>query len=268
MPTQRMPMFLPRPPSKTTAVLILVAAMVGGCAVAPPDKPAGPSPEAIQRQQRIDRAQAALGVGLKAYEAGSYEESLKSLLVAIDSGVLTLPEQLTARKHLAFIQCVNGREVVCKEEFEKAFELDPKFELLPAEQGHPTWGPIYRLVKTEIDFKRSGKPLPSAARTPSPGEKLMAEAGKAYDEGDYTKAAKLYQDALKETLAAADQAKARKFTAFCYCLSNKMSQCRAEFDKILKDDPKFELDPAEAGHPSWGPSFRAAKGKAKSQGKK
>lgn len=243
--------------------IFFVLLQLTGCAIVPPP-PAGPSVEEVARQQRLERAQASLTDGLKLYESGMYEEALKNLLVALDSGVLPLPMQLMARKHLAFIQCLSNREIICKEEFEKAFALDPKFELSPAESGHPTWGPIFRLVKTEIELKKSGKSLPVApARIPTPGEKLLAEGAKAYDEGDYVKSAKLYQDALKETLSASDRLRALKFSAFSHCLSSRMAQCRADFDKILQLDASFELEAAEAGHPSWGPSFRSAKSKLK-----
>jgi hypothetical protein len=54
-----------------------------------------------------------------------------------------------------------------------------------------------------------------------------------------------------------------KFIAFSYCLTKRVTLCRAEFGKILLLDPNFELGPAEAGHPSWGPSFQAEKAKRK-----
>jgi tetratricopeptide (TPR) repeat protein len=244
------------------AMLCVAALAIAGCAT-PPAGPSGPSPEQVARQQRYDRAIALVSDGVKAYESGTYDEAMRSLLQAIDTGLLPVPEQLNARKHIAFIHCVNGRELQCKEEFEKAFALDAKFELLPSEAGHPTWGPLFRLVRTERDFKASGKSLPPIARLASPGDKLLADGIKAYDEGDYAKALKALQDAQKEALAPADLLKARKFSAFVFCLTNRMPQCRAEFEKILQTDPKFELEPAEAGHPSWGPSFRAAKSRAK-----
>ncbi len=244
----------------------VLALIVAACAVNPstPPKPVGPSAEDLAKQQRIQRAQTALSDGLKQYEQGAFEDAMKSLLIALDSAVLTVPQQLNARKHIAFIQCVNNREVVCKEEFEKAFALDPKFELTAAESGHPTWGPIYRLVKTEIELKKAGKGLPApVVKLPTPGEKAIAEARKAYDEADYTKAVKLFQDALKENLTAPEKILTLKFTAFSYCLTNRLTLCRSEFEKILQLDPNFELDAAEAGHPSWGPPFKTVKAKQK-----
>ena len=244
-------------------VVVGLVAMLAGCAVKPP-APAAPPPDEQVRRQRIERAQASLNDGLKQYEAGSYDEARTNLLIAIDSGMLSAPEQLNARKHMAFIQCVNNRELVCKEEFEKAFVLDPNFDLTPAEAGHPTWGPIFRLVKTEIELRKSGKSLPAqVVKVPAPGEKLVADAMKSYEDGDYPKAIKLFQDSLKETLVPADQIQALKYTAFSYCLTNRLTLCRAEFEKILQLNPAFELEAAEAGHPSWGPPFRTVKTRQK-----
>ena len=249
-------------PLRVGLAMGLVAIMTG-CAV-PPAPPVVPAPEDLARRQRIDRAQANLNDGLKQYEAGSYGEATKNLLIALDSSVLSAPQQLSARKHMAFIQCVNNRELVCKEEFEKAFLLDPKFDLTPAEAGHPTWGPIFRLVRTEIELRQAGKSLPvPIAKIPSPGEKLFAEATKSYEEADYQKAIKLFQDSLKEILNPVQQIQAHKYVAFSFCLTNRMTLCRAEFEKILKLNPAFELDAAEAGHPSWGPPFRTVKAKQK-----
>jgi tetratricopeptide (TPR) repeat protein len=235
---------------------------MAGCA-APPTQ-TGPSPDDIARQQRLERANNNLTEAQKQYDAGSYDDAMKSYLLALDSGLLTVPQQTNARKHMAFIHCVSSRAPNCKEEFEKAFAIDPKFDLSPAEAGHPIWGPVFRSVKTETEARRTGRPLPAPApKVLSAGEKLIAEATTAYDAAEYNKAIKLYGDALKEMLSDDDQVKARKFTAFSYCLTNRATLCRQEFDRLLQQKPEFDLAPAEAGHPSWGPSFRAAKARAK-----
>lgn len=244
-------------------VAIGLIALCAGCAVKPAPT-AAPTSEELARRQRVERVQTTLNDGLKQYEAGSYEAAMKSLLVALDSGILTVPQQLVARKHMAFIQCVNNRELICKEEFEKAFLLDPNFNLTPAEAGHPTWGPIFRVVRTEIELRKTGRVIAAPVVKPlPPAEKMMGDAMKAYDEADYPKAIKLLQDAQKEKLAPAELIRALKFTAFSYCLTNQLTLCRNEFEKILQLNPAFELDAAEAGHPSWGPPFRAVKAKQK-----
>lgn len=53
-----------------------------------------------------------------------------------------------------------------------------------------------------------------------------------------------------------------KFLAFSQCVSNKVRDCTKTFDTILDLDPNFNLEPAEAGHPSWGPVFAKEKANA------
>ena len=243
----------------TSAIFLAIAA---GCA-APPQISAGPTAEEIAKQQRTQRAQANLADGLKKYDSGNYEEAISNFLLALDTGLLTVAEQLNARKHMAFVHCLSGREANCKEEFEKVIALDPKFDLAPAESGHPIWGPIYRLTRMEYDLRKSGRALPAAAKPLTAGEKLLQEGMKYYDDADYNKSIKSFQDALKETLTVANQVVAHKFMAFSYCLTNRTTLCRTEFEAIFKIDENFDLAPAEAGHPAWGPSFRTVKAKRK-----
>ena len=238
-------------------------ALVAGCAT-PPQKPSGPTPEEIAKQQRVDRAKSNLNDGLRKYDGGSYDEAMKNFLLALDSGQLQMADQLNARKHMAFVHCLSGREANCKEEFEKVFALDAKFELSPAEAGHPIWGPIYRVTRTEFELRKSGSALPATTVKPmSPGEKLIQEGMKSYEAAEYNKAIKSFQDALKEPLLESNQVVARKFMAFSYCLTNRTTLCRTEFEAIFKLDENFDLAPAEAGHPAWGPSFRTVKAKRK-----
>ncbi|NJR71713.1 MAG: TssQ family T6SS-associated lipoprotein [Gammaproteobacteria bacterium] len=162
---------------------------------------------------------------------------------------------------MAFIHCVANRELNCKEEFEKAFALDPKFDLSAAEAGHPIWGAAFRNVKNEVEARRSGKPIIAPApKILSAGEKLLADAMTLYEAADYIKSVKnVSRRAKKKTLSLDDQLKARKFSAFSYCLSNRTTLCRQEFEKILQQKADFDLSAAEVGHPSWGPLFVQAK---------
>lgn len=87
-----------------------------------------------------------LASGLRQYEEGNYTESARLLQGALDAG-LRDSDRVVAYKHLAFINCAEGRERLCREHFIRALTLDPKMELAPAEAGHPVWGPVYRAVK-------------------------------------------------------------------------------------------------------------------------
>ena len=264
------------------AASVIALITLTACETTPP---AGPSPDALALQQRTARAKSTLQAATKSYDAGTYDDALRGYLTALDSGLLTAVEQIDARKHLAFIHCINNRETSCKDQFEKVLVLDPAFLLSAAESGHPSWGPVFKQVKLEDAARKSGTPLPAApmpvakpaAATPvvppppppvvlpSLAKNLLNAGIAAYEAGEYPKALKGLQDALKESpsLDYADQIKARKYSAFSYCLTNRATLCRTEFEQILTLNPDFVLSPAEAGHPSWGPSFRAAKARVK-----
>jgi tetratricopeptide (TPR) repeat protein len=250
------------------AMLIAFVSLIAGCTLPTQLKAPSPIPAADPNvtQQRIERAKTYLSDGLKKYDSGNNDDAIKSFLLALDSGQITVAEQVNARKHIAFIHCLSARIANCKEEFEKIIALDPKFDLSAAEAGHPAWGPVYRVARMEIELRKGGQPSPAPppAKVVPPGAKLIADAMQDYDEADYNMAIKNFQDALKESLSDADQITAHKFIAFSYCLSNRQAQCRTEFETIFKLNANFELAPAEAGHPFWGPSFRAAKAKYKS----
>lgn len=81
----------------------------------------------------------------------------------------------------------------------------------------------------------------------------------AYNEGKYPDAVKSLQSALDQGLSVSDQVKAHKYLAFTHCVSGKERLCREEFRKVLDINPNLELEPAEVGHPIWGPVFRSVK---------
>ena len=110
---------------------------------------AGCETEPVRRVQELfqpTKAQETLSAGLKQYENGQYEQSLRTLQSAIQQG---LPERdrVSAHKHAAFIHCASGRERDCREEFRKALAIDPGMDLAPEEAGHPMWGRVFRSVK-------------------------------------------------------------------------------------------------------------------------
>ena len=94
-------------------------------------------------------AEQRLSSGVKGYEEVDYKTSMAELQSALDMGLSKKTDQITAYKYLAFIHCVSGREKQCHDEFKKAFEIDPNFDLKPAEAGHPVWGPVFRSVKAK-----------------------------------------------------------------------------------------------------------------------
>jgi Tfp pilus assembly protein PilF len=82
---------------------------------------------------------------------------------------------------------------------------------------------------------------------------------KSYDNANYTESARQLQSALDQGLYKSNQAQAHKYLAFIHCVSGRPAQCRNEFRKALDVDPDFVLQPAEAGHPQWGPVFTSVK---------
>ena len=86
--------------------------------------------------------------GIRNYEEGNYRTSARRIQYGLEEG-LTRPDRVKAHKYLAFIACVSGQQLTCREEFSIAMELDPSFELDAAEAGHPIWGPVYKNVKAK-----------------------------------------------------------------------------------------------------------------------
>lgn len=90
-----------------------------------------------------------LASAIKSYDDGDYQNALAALNKAEETGLSDKREQVLAHKYLAFIYCVSGHEKQCHEEFREALEVDPGFNLKPAEAGHPIWGPVFRAEKAK-----------------------------------------------------------------------------------------------------------------------
>ena len=100
----------------------------------------------------------------------------------------------------------------------------------------------------------------AAARAKSRAEQDFERGVKSYEDGDYRNAARQLQSALSLGLPAfPDQAIAHKYLAFIACASGRQRTCRDEFRKAFDAEGNFNLTPAEAGHPIWGPVFRSVK---------
>jgi len=93
----------------------------------------------------------------------------------------------------------------------------------------------------------------------SKGEPALAAGLRQYEDGNYAEAARQLQSAIDQGLGQSDRVKAHKTLAFIHCVSGRIPPCREEFRRALAIDPAFNLPPAEAGHPTWGPVFRSVK---------
>ena len=246
------------PPGVLVIAVVLLAA---GCAETPP-KPAPAAPQITEDVLRA-RANEQLAQGIRQYNDGEYDNAVKTLGTSLEHGLLSKVDASRARKYLAFSHCVSNREAQCRAEFRKAFEINPEFALTAAEDGHPSWGPVYRSVRTQLIAEREAsvrKPLIPLDKA----EQALQDGMVKYDAGDYAEAQKLMDSAVKLGLKdKADQVRALKHIAFTQCLADKWSLCRGTFVKIYDVDPDFDLTPAEAGHPSWTKTFAGAKAQAK-----
>jgi len=127
--------------------------------VAPPPK-ARPAPEPAReapapakapapKAPAPGKAELELQQGIKSYEDGEYKGASKQLQGALDLGLDSKRDQAKAHKYLAFMVCVTGRERACRDEFNKALDADPNFQLEPSEASHPVWGPALKRVRAE-----------------------------------------------------------------------------------------------------------------------
>jgi tetratricopeptide (TPR) repeat protein len=255
--------------ARVAAILAaLGSAAITACAPQQAADPAAPRVPQITESQLREKARESLAQGIEQYNAGRSAEALRSLNAALDHGQLTRTEQGSARKYLAFIHCASGREAQCRDEFRKALEIDPAFELSVAEAGHPIWGPVYRDVRARLSASAAAAAAPPAKPVAVRGgaEGLLDQGLARYAEGKFDAASKLLAAALKQGLAAkTDQIAALKHSAFSLCLLGRKTACRGEFVKIFKIEPAFDLAPAEAGHPSWAKVFADAKQRAQAE---
>jgi len=90
-----------------------------------------------------------LEFGIKAYEDGEYPYAARLLQASLDAGLRGRSNHARAHKFLAFMHCASSRAQQCREEFRKALDIDPSFELREDEAGHPVWGPVFRSLKAK-----------------------------------------------------------------------------------------------------------------------
>lgn len=97
-----------------------------------------------------------LNNAIKSYEDGNYSTAMITFQDLVDNKSVPNSERIVALKYLAFIHCISPtetkeqRERMCRDSFKKAFDLNPYFNLSPAEAGHPVWGPIFSSVKNKL----------------------------------------------------------------------------------------------------------------------
>lgn len=147
--------------------LATVAALLSACATPPPatvNHPAPPpppppvatvppapvAPPPAAPAVDTGASERALVAAIGAYDRGEFAAAIRQLNPMISDGSLDPAQLLRALKVLAFSQCSSGATTACRQTFEKAFRADPNFELLPAERGHPVWGPQFDRARRTV----------------------------------------------------------------------------------------------------------------------
>jgi hypothetical protein len=91
-------------------------------------------------------------------------------------------------------------------------------------------------------------------------EQKLSIGVREYEEGNYLNSMEALKSVLDTNMAdKMSKVSANKYLAFIHCISAKEELCKEYFSKLLEIDQDFELTPAEAGHPIWGPAFRSVK---------
>jgi hypothetical protein len=145
------------------SLLIALCIAVTGCAGTKFGQPAKPAAATVPKSPPIatpapDYRPAApvalpqstpaslLSEGIALYDKGDYNGAIKRLAQA---NVPPAPKatQVTALKYTAFSYCLTSRQVLCRQQFEKALKLDPAFDLEAGEKGHPMWGKAWAKAK-------------------------------------------------------------------------------------------------------------------------
>jgi hypothetical protein len=110
----------------------------------------------------------------------------------------------------------------------------------------------------QMPFLGDSKPAhrqSAASRTPA----ALREGIALYHEGDFNGAIRRLSSNDIAGASVGTRVTALKYTAFSYCVTSRPAQCRQSFERALRLDPSFDLEPGEHGHPLWGPVFAKAK---------
>jgi hypothetical protein len=102
---------------------------------------------------------------------------------------------------------------------------------------------------------------PEQATEASPARKDLNSAIALYQAGDFNGTLKVLNNSNEIWKNGDKDLKldAFKYTAFSYCLTNRATLCRQQFQKAFKLDKNFALAPGEKGHPLWTPAYERAR---------
>ncbi len=87
----------------------------------------------------LAKAEQMLADGMVKYDAGEFPAAYTLLEGALKEGLKSKDDQVKAMKFAAFTLCLDGKYGSCRAAFVKIYEVEPDFDLTPAEAGHPSW---------------------------------------------------------------------------------------------------------------------------------
>jgi hypothetical protein len=128
----------------------------------------------------LSKPEQMLSDGLVKYDSGEYEASLKLLEGALKEGLPEVKDQVRALKRMAFALCLQNRVAQCRATFARIFEVEPAFDLTPAEAGHPSWARTFAALKKAQEAKLAKEAQERAAKDAkdkAAREKAAAPAG-------------------------------------------------------------------------------------------
>jgi len=138
--------------------LAIMAISLVACETPPPPPPPPESePAPVFRANTIDSSEISkystaieriFAEGLDFYDKGDYDAAIKKF--QSPEFAKSWPElQVRALKYLAFSYCVTDQLQACEKAFRDAIQTNPRFKLLPSEEGHPIWGPVFQKARSE-----------------------------------------------------------------------------------------------------------------------
>ncbi|MEO7252857.1 MAG: TssQ family T6SS-associated lipoprotein [Casimicrobium sp.] len=156
-----------------TTLALVIPTLLAACATTPPpppvNYPAPPPPVAVAPRPPapvvpaptpppppavdVSANETALSTAIEAYDRGDYALATRLLTPLSNDATLSVEQHLRALKTLAFSQCSTNAITACRGTFERAFRVDPTFDLSPAERGHPYWGPQFIRARKAVTGK-------------------------------------------------------------------------------------------------------------------
>jgi Flp pilus assembly protein TadD len=124
----------------------LAGVLLSGCAQIPFFGDSKPT--ARRADTSAGRDQVALRDGIRLYNNGQFDDAIRRLS-SKDIAHGSKAHRVAALKYTAFSYCVTNRADQCRQAFERALKLDPKFDLAAGEHGHPQWGPAFTRAKRD-----------------------------------------------------------------------------------------------------------------------